>query len=108
MVCPTMSGMIVERRDQVLITRLSRLRFRSSIFFSRWSSTKGPFLSERPIVTYLRLLWPQFLGSSGGRKPPSEPPAAPWGASNALGAREPLPPPPLAATAQDQFVGGLV
>src|SRR6266508_3767843 len=40
---------IVDRRDQVLTTRLSRLRFSSSIFFSRWSSTKGPFYSERPI-----------------------------------------------------------
>src|SRR6266540_1265713 len=58
MVWPTMSGMIVERRDQVLITRLSRLRFRSSIFFSKWSSTKGPFFRERPIG-YLPLPLPR-------------------------------------------------
>src|SRR6266516_6296572 len=49
MVCPTMSGMMVERRDQVRITRLSRLRLRSSTFFNRWSSTNGPFFSERAI-----------------------------------------------------------
>src|SRR6266545_4579653 len=47
MVWPTMSGMIVERRDQVRITRLSRLRFSSSIFLSRWSSTNGPFFRLR-------------------------------------------------------------
>ena len=53
MVCPTMSGMIVERRDQVRITRLSRLRFSSSIFFSRWSSTNGPFFRLRVIPSAL-------------------------------------------------------
>src|SRR5688572_2728919 len=47
MVWPTMSGMIVERRDHVLITRFSPLLFRSSTFFSRWSSTNGPFLRLR-------------------------------------------------------------
>src|SRR6266545_3442431 len=108
MVWPTMSGMIVERRDQVLITRLSRLRFRSSIFFSRWSSTNGPFLSDRPIVTYLPVLWPWFPGPLGGRGAHPEPPRAPWGPRNGPGAREPLPPPPLAAAAQDHLVGGLV
>src|SRR6202050_3818130 len=47
MVCPTMSGMMVERRDQVLMTFLSPLEFRTSTFFSRWSSTKGPFFRLR-------------------------------------------------------------
>src|SRR5438874_5498572 len=42
-----MSGMIVERRDQVLITRFSPREFRSSTFLSRWSSTNGPFLTLR-------------------------------------------------------------
>src|SRR5437899_10068915 len=46
MVWPTMSGMSVERRDQVLTTRLSPRRFSSSTFFRRWSSTKGPLLSD--------------------------------------------------------------
>src|SRR3954467_9549276 len=42
-VCPSMSGMIVERRDQVLITFLLPLSFCASTFLSRWSSTNGPF-----------------------------------------------------------------
>src|SRR5712691_10373551 len=41
-----MSGISVERRDQVLMTRLSPRRFSSSTFFSRWSSTNGPLLSD--------------------------------------------------------------
>src|SRR5207237_1624603 len=48
-VWPTMSGMIVERRDQVLMTFFSPLEFRSSTFLRRWSSTNGPFLSDRGI-----------------------------------------------------------
>ena len=47
MVCPTMSGMMVERRDQVLMTFLSPLELRTSTFLSRWSSTKGPFFRLR-------------------------------------------------------------
>src|SRR6266511_786523 len=82
-VCPTMSGMTVERRDQVLMTRLSRLRFSSSSFFSRWSSTNGPFFSDLPMVSYLALHSTRFP-------------------------RQPLPAPPLAATAEDELVGGLV
>src|SRR3954469_21596757 len=42
-VCPSMSGMIVERRDHVRITCLLPLSFWSSTFLSRWSSTNGPF-----------------------------------------------------------------
>src|SRR5580700_5856948 len=49
MVWPTMSGMIVERRDHVLITRFSLVAFKASTFLSRWSSTKGPFLRLRGI-----------------------------------------------------------
>src|SRR6266496_1763866 len=52
-VWPTMSGMTVLRRDQVRMTRLSRLRFSSSIFFNRWSSTNGPFLRLRAIGSAL-------------------------------------------------------
>src|SRR4051795_4530466 len=56
MVWPTMSGMIVERRDQVLITRFSLRELRSSTFFNRWSSTNGPFFrlrGMRYLPTYL-------------------------------------------------------
>src|SRR6266542_5395667 len=49
-VCPTMSGMIVERRDQVLITFFSRLSFKAATFFDRWLSTNGPFLTERAML----------------------------------------------------------
>src|SRR5688572_19359612 len=55
-VWPTMSGVMVDLRDQVLTTFLSNLRLRSSIFLRRGSSTKGPLLTERAIVRlrYLR------------------------------------------------------
>src|SRR6185436_3009486 len=53
-VWPTISGVIVERRDQVLTTLRSRASFICSIFLSRWASMKGPFLSDRAI--YFRLL----------------------------------------------------
>src|SRR5438093_10764276 len=49
MVCPTISGTMVERRDHVLITRLSPRRFISTTLFIRWSSTNGPFFTERGI-----------------------------------------------------------
>src|SRR5688500_16036464 len=45
-VCPTISGMTVERRDQVLMTFLSPPRFITSIFSSSGTSTKGPFFSD--------------------------------------------------------------
>src|SRR5690554_1137612 len=47
MVCPTMSGMMLERRDQVLMTFFSPLLLSASTLRSRCSSTKGPFFSER-------------------------------------------------------------
>src|SRR6266704_4116965 len=46
-VCPTKSGRMVQRRAQVLSTRFSPLRFSVSIFFTRDSTTYGPFLMER-------------------------------------------------------------
>src|SRR5437867_2903257 len=49
MVCPTISGMIVDRRDQVLITRLSPRRFISTTLVIRCVSTNGPFLIDRGI-----------------------------------------------------------
>src|SRR5438034_9986953 len=53
-VSPTNSGVIVERRDHVLIGRLSLVARAASTFFDRWSSTNGPFLIERAIF-YPRL-----------------------------------------------------
>src|SRR5687767_6542687 len=91
-VWPTNSGRIVQRRAQVLSTRFSPDRFMPSIFFTRLSTTYGPFLIERAIYFFLRrtihllvaLLrrvlypfagWPQ--GEHGWRPPedlPSPPP----------------------------------
>src|SRR3954471_24902405 len=48
-VCPSISGMIMERRDQVRMTFLVPLSFCVSTFFRRWSSTKGPFFRLRGI-----------------------------------------------------------
>src|SRR5262245_38108883 len=44
-----MSGVIVERRDHVLMTLRSPDAFISSTFFARWSSTNGPFFRLRGI-----------------------------------------------------------
>jgi hypothetical protein len=44
-----MSGMIVDRRDHVLITFLEFLLFWASTFFARWSSMNGPFFRLRGI-----------------------------------------------------------
>ena len=48
-VCPTISGITVERRDQVLMTFLSPPRFMTSIFSSSGTSTNGPFFSDLDI-----------------------------------------------------------
>ena len=48
-VCPTISGITVERRDQVLTTFFSFSRFIASTFSRRCVSTNGPFFSERLI-----------------------------------------------------------
>src|SRR5262245_5782063 len=53
-VCPTMSGMTVERRDQVLRTFFSKRRFISSILFLRGASTNGPFLMLLAMFYFLR------------------------------------------------------
>src|SRR2546425_6125976 len=52
-VCPTNSGRIVQRRAQVLSTRLSPLRFMVSIFRTSESTTYGPFLMERAMPSPL-------------------------------------------------------
>src|SRR6185295_757253 len=104
-VCPTISGRIVERRDHVRIARLSALFSIARIFSSRCPSTNGPFLTERPIAPcscvfassrYLlrrrtinllvrllrRVLYP-FVGTphgvTGWRPPDVLPSPPPWG-----------------------------
>src|SRR5262245_47488001 len=48
-VCPTISGIIVDRRDHVLWTLFSFAAFIFSIIFKRCLSMNGPFLTERAI-----------------------------------------------------------
>src|ERR1044071_6972017 len=55
-VCPSMSGMIVERRDQVLMTVFLPDSLSASTFLSRWSSTNGPFFKLLGICHSLLLL----------------------------------------------------
>src|SRR5512143_2566960 len=55
---PTKSGVIVERRDQVLIGFLSLTARAASTFFCRWPSTNGPFLIERAISLSLHRVTP--------------------------------------------------
>ena len=47
MVRPTISGMIVEARDQVRITARELVRWTASTFFMSLASMNGPFLVER-------------------------------------------------------------
>ena len=54
-VCPTISGKIVEVRDQVLIIVLVSELFMASMRAIRRSSTNGPFLLERLIGLALAL-----------------------------------------------------
>src|SRR5262245_33021864 len=49
-VCPTISGITVERRDHVLMTFFSLARFIASTFSSSEVSTNGPFFSDRLII----------------------------------------------------------
>lgn len=51
-VCPTKSGVIIERLDQVLIGRFKSAAFNLLILSNKCSSTNGPFLIERPIGSY--------------------------------------------------------
>src|SRR4029453_6823888 len=52
---PTKSGVMVERRDQVLIGFLSLIARAFSTFAIRWPSTNGPFLIERAIASIPQL-----------------------------------------------------
>src|SRR5215475_13068778 len=51
MVCPIISGTIVERRDQVFTTFFSLRVFSPSTFSRKWPSTNGPFFNERAIAS---------------------------------------------------------
>src|SRR5208337_3928769 len=51
-VCPTISGIIVERRDHVRSTFFSLRAFMPSTFVARCASTNGPFLVERAISQF--------------------------------------------------------
>src|SRR5271170_2386084 len=71
MVCPTISGMTVERRDHVRSTFFSLRAFIPSTFSCRWASTNGPFFVERAIkialsfrLSALELLAPKLLANS--------------------------------------------
>ena len=48
-VCPTKSGVTIERRDQVLIGFFALELFILSIFSKRIDSTKGPFFNDLAI-----------------------------------------------------------
>src|ERR1051325_3562078 len=50
MVCPTISGVIVDLRDQVLWIFFSFRAFIPRIAFSKWLSMNGPFFSERMLL----------------------------------------------------------
>src|SRR3954464_2886997 len=49
-VCPSIAGTTIVRRDQVLMTFLVPLSFWVMTFFIKWSSTKGPFFTLLGIV----------------------------------------------------------
>src|SRR5262249_49604395 len=48
-VCPIISGTMVERRDHVFTTFFSFRAFSPSTLSRRWPSTNGPFFNERAI-----------------------------------------------------------
>src|ERR1700682_479637 len=55
-VCPMNSGRMVDRRDQVRTTFFSFFSFMANTFTVKWSSVKGPFFRDLPIVSALSLL----------------------------------------------------
>src|ERR1700761_7334984 len=63
-VCPTKSGVMVERRDHVLIGFFVPASACLSIFSSTCKSTKGPFLRDLPIYyfAFLRETMNRLLG----------------------------------------------
>src|SRR6202011_5872 len=55
-VCPMNSGRMVDRRDHVRTTFFSFFSFIAAPFTAKWSSVKGPFFRDLPIVSALSLL----------------------------------------------------
>src|SRR5438477_99846 len=68
---PTMSGVIVERRDQVFTTRFSPDASIAFTFFMRCESMNGPFLTDRAIVSA-----PSVAARSGAPAELAAPPLA--------------------------------
>src|SRR6266508_4469 len=68
-VWPTNSGTMVERRDHVFSTFFCRCRLSSSTRFSSRSSTYGPFLVERPMVSRSYFVRRVTMYRSDGRAP---------------------------------------
>src|SRR5436305_12635379 len=72
-VCPTKSGVTIERRDQVLIGFFAFELFILSIFSRRCDSTKGPFFNDLAISCQIVSNWKDGLcpvpvqGRYGGR-----------------------------------------
>src|SRR5690348_2491498 len=58
-VSATISGVIVERRDQVRMICFSPEARAASIFFFRWSSRNGPFFSDLAILFSLAAFAPR-------------------------------------------------
>src|SRR6185437_13907229 len=56
MVCPTISGIIVDRRDQVRKTFFSLREFMPSIRVARYPSINGPFFVDLAIILVETLL----------------------------------------------------
>src|SRR5215467_14466995 len=62
-VCPIISGTIVDRRDHVFTTFFSFREFSPSTFSRKCPSTNGPFFSERAIASlFLHAAQPPPLG----------------------------------------------
>src|ERR1700687_2147042 len=65
-VCPTISGIIVERRDHVRSTFFSLRAFMASTFVARCASTNAPFFVERAIISSVET---RVASSHPARKP---------------------------------------
>src|SRR5208337_59014 len=69
-VCPTISGIIVERRDHVRSTFFSLRAFMPSTFVARCASTNGPFFVERAIISFVETrLAASHLAKETGQAP---------------------------------------
>src|SRR3990170_33761 len=80
-VSPTKSGVMVERRDQVLISFFDPSTRALSTFFTRWASTNGPFLTERgtgQILLFLAPLYDHAIGALVVARPITLGRRTPW------------------------------